>query len=292
MLGDRGHAAKVARLAVALAVALDWPAHLQAQLHRAATLHDVGKRPLLPGCSSAAPRSPPPSGRTSASIRGSARRWPPSELAPQACGWIRHHHERWDGGGYPDCAPADAIPEGAQLLAISDAYDAMRERPATAPRYRGGGARGGRRAAAGSQFRPDAGVLLRRALAGSPGPEPAGRPTPSRARRRARPARPQQRREARVLLAARGATLEVRSHPGHRGVGVAPRELELDVAVEPHEALVARQLRPGRPEQAGEQALRGSGARSHPRFATAGRKSLPLPRARVRNPSARAANPP
>jgi hypothetical protein len=46
-VGDGGHAAEVARVAVAMAVTLDWPAHRQAELHRAATLHDVGKLPLL-----------------------------------------------------------------------------------------------------------------------------------------------------------------------------------------------------------------------------------------------------
>ncbi|MCR4427605.1 MAG: HD domain-containing protein [Firmicutes bacterium] len=39
---------------------------------------------------------------------------------------IRHHHERFDGGGYPDGLRGHEIPLGARMLAIADAYDAMR----------------------------------------------------------------------------------------------------------------------------------------------------------------------
>jgi HD-GYP domain-containing protein (c-di-GMP phosphodiesterase class II) len=38
---------------------------------------------------------------------------------------IRHHHERFDGAGYPDGLSGDRIPYGSRVLAIADAYDAM-----------------------------------------------------------------------------------------------------------------------------------------------------------------------
>jgi HD-GYP domain-containing protein (c-di-GMP phosphodiesterase class II) len=38
---------------------------------------------------------------------------------------VRHHHERWDGKGYPDGLAADAIPIGARIIMISDTIDAM-----------------------------------------------------------------------------------------------------------------------------------------------------------------------
>src|SRR5207245_9601495 len=38
---------------------------------------------------------------------------------------VRHHHERWDGRGYPDGIAGEAIPLGARIVAACDAYDAM-----------------------------------------------------------------------------------------------------------------------------------------------------------------------
>lgn len=39
--------------------------------------------------------------------------------------FVRHHHERWDGQGYPDRLAGEAIPEGARILSVADAFDAM-----------------------------------------------------------------------------------------------------------------------------------------------------------------------
>jgi response regulator RpfG family c-di-GMP phosphodiesterase len=38
---------------------------------------------------------------------------------------VRHHHERWDGAGYPDRLAADQIPLGARVFAVADTLDAM-----------------------------------------------------------------------------------------------------------------------------------------------------------------------
>jgi putative nucleotidyltransferase with HDIG domain len=38
---------------------------------------------------------------------------------------VRHHHERWDGMGYPDGIAAEAIPLGARIFAVADSFDAM-----------------------------------------------------------------------------------------------------------------------------------------------------------------------
>ncbi len=38
---------------------------------------------------------------------------------------IRHHHERWDGGGYPDGLKGDEIPLGSRLIHLCEAFDAM-----------------------------------------------------------------------------------------------------------------------------------------------------------------------
>jgi putative two-component system response regulator len=43
---------------------------------------------------------------------------------------VRHHHERWDGTGYPDRLAGDEIPPEARLVAVADVYDALRrDRP-------------------------------------------------------------------------------------------------------------------------------------------------------------------
>ncbi|HKB10060.1 MAG TPA: HD-GYP domain-containing protein [Vicinamibacterales bacterium] len=38
---------------------------------------------------------------------------------------VRHHHENWDGSGYPDGQSGEQIPVGARVLAIADCYDAL-----------------------------------------------------------------------------------------------------------------------------------------------------------------------
>ncbi|HEY8415536.1 MAG TPA: HD domain-containing phosphohydrolase, partial [Thermaerobacter sp.] len=43
----------------------------------------------------------------------------------QGADWIRHHHERYDGTGYPDGLKGEEIPLGARIIAVADAFDAM-----------------------------------------------------------------------------------------------------------------------------------------------------------------------
>jgi HD-GYP domain-containing protein (c-di-GMP phosphodiesterase class II) len=39
--------------------------------------------------------------------------------------WVLHHHERWDGAGYPNRLAGDQIPLGARIIFVADAFDAM-----------------------------------------------------------------------------------------------------------------------------------------------------------------------
>ncbi|MGH3051177.1 MAG: HD-GYP domain-containing protein, partial [Gaiellaceae bacterium] len=39
--------------------------------------------------------------------------------------WVLHHHERWDGAGYPDGLRGTEIPLGARIIFVADAFDAM-----------------------------------------------------------------------------------------------------------------------------------------------------------------------
>jgi len=47
------------------------------------------------------------------------------EADPLVLNLVRHHHERWDGGGYPDRLAGDDIPVAARYFAVVDAFDAM-----------------------------------------------------------------------------------------------------------------------------------------------------------------------
>jgi putative two-component system response regulator len=54
----------------------------------------------------------------------------PFDFLARATPVILHHHERWDGSGYPDGLAGEAIPLAARLVAVADVYDALTsERP-------------------------------------------------------------------------------------------------------------------------------------------------------------------
>src|SRR5207245_1292703 len=46
---------------------------------------------------------------------------------------VRHHHERYDGNGYPDKLSGEGIPAAARLVAIADVYDALRRQRSHKP---------------------------------------------------------------------------------------------------------------------------------------------------------------
>jgi diguanylate cyclase (GGDEF)-like protein/PAS domain S-box-containing protein len=121
----REHSQRVADLAEQLALALGWTEKRARMLHAAGLLHDVGKigipdRILLkPG-----PLSPSEYEQVKQHAELSAR-IAGEVLETEPVSWIRAHHERWDGSGYPCQLVGDQIPDGAQILAVADAYDVM-----------------------------------------------------------------------------------------------------------------------------------------------------------------------
>ncbi len=69
--------------------------------------------------------------------------------------WVLHHHERWDGTGYPDALPGMKIPLGARIVFVADAYDAMTSDRIYRRRLSGTDALAELERCAGSQFDPE-----------------------------------------------------------------------------------------------------------------------------------------
>jgi HD-GYP domain-containing protein (c-di-GMP phosphodiesterase class II) len=73
---------------------------------------------------------------------------------------VRHHHERLDGGGYPDGLAGDAIPFLSRLLTIADVYEALTADRSYRPAMSGARAREILRSGWGAEFDPDLGALF------------------------------------------------------------------------------------------------------------------------------------
>lgn len=112
----------------ALATALGWNAKDSRNLELAATMHDLGKL-AIPDSILLKPdklnadewqimRTHTTTGFDILS-KGSA------EIVRMAATIALHHHERWDGGGYPLGLAGEAIPEVARIVAIADVFDAL-----------------------------------------------------------------------------------------------------------------------------------------------------------------------
>jgi diguanylate cyclase (GGDEF)-like protein/putative nucleotidyltransferase with HDIG domain len=69
--------------------------------------------------------------------------------------WVLHHHERWDGRGYPDKLGEDEIPLGSRILFVADAYDAMTSERVYRRKLSHDSAIDELERCAGSQFDPD-----------------------------------------------------------------------------------------------------------------------------------------
>ena len=67
---------------------------------------------------------------------------------------VLHHHERWDGAGYPDGLRGEAIPLGARIIFVTDAYDAMTSDRIYRPKRSPDAALAELRRCAGTQFDP------------------------------------------------------------------------------------------------------------------------------------------
>ena len=128
--GEAAHAERVSVYATAIAFELGTRGDSLQQLRYASALHDVGKTSLDPGPLlrmgplTSEERMKMQSHVTLAEALVGAIEWlRPCMLA------IRHHHERWDGHGYPEGLSGEKIPLFARIIAVAEAYDAMTQLP-------------------------------------------------------------------------------------------------------------------------------------------------------------------
>lgn len=120
------HSRATAALADAVAPRFALSETQQLQLHFAALLHDVGKLRLDPELLRAeGALGDEQKERLQEHVVLGVQLVAPLAPWPELIEIIHAHHERWDGHGYPRGLAGDAIPLGARILAVADAYDAM-----------------------------------------------------------------------------------------------------------------------------------------------------------------------
>lgn len=127
----RGHSRRVTEFSVAIARNMGKPEWFVKDLESAALLHDIGKIGFSDTilCDSA-PISPDslPLIRNHP-IMGENILKPVGSLS-RLCTIVRHHHEKFDGSGYPDRLKGEEIPLAARMITVADSFDAMiSERP-------------------------------------------------------------------------------------------------------------------------------------------------------------------
>ena len=148
------HSERVAELAARVAVRLGLDAE-QIELTRlAASLHDLGKLAIPEEMLKKA-------GTLTDSERLVLQRHPQigfrmldSLGVDLIAHLVLHHHERWDGAGYPDGLSGEQIPLGSRIIFVSDAYDAMTSDRRYRPRRSSRAALAELERCAGSQFDP------------------------------------------------------------------------------------------------------------------------------------------
>jgi diguanylate cyclase (GGDEF)-like protein len=150
------HLASVASLARAVGTRLGLMPQALEELARAAELHDVGKMAIPDAILN---KPGPLDDEEWAFMRrhtliGEGILSAAPALVPVAK-LVRSSHERWDGAGYPDRLAGEAIPLGARIVAVCDAYDAMTEDRAYRKAMSQEAALAELRASAGTQFDAD-----------------------------------------------------------------------------------------------------------------------------------------
>lgn len=122
----KGHSERVAKLAVAIAEELKMDNDLISNLHYAALLHDIGKigipEPIL---NKPCKLSEEEFAKIKVHPELGANIVKKVDFLLQASFFIRYHHERLSGSGYPEGLKGEEIPLGAQIIAVADVFDAL-----------------------------------------------------------------------------------------------------------------------------------------------------------------------
>ncbi len=150
-----GHSQRVERHSYRTAAAMGLSAEDIEDLRKAAALHDVGKI-RVPDRILRKAGELTPEERIIVEEHAVVGAWMVSSVGnADVVAAVRHHHERWDGAGYPDGLAGADIPLFARVIAVADAYDAI---TSTRP-YRASSGRDDAvkalRANAGAQFDPE-----------------------------------------------------------------------------------------------------------------------------------------
>ena len=122
------HIWRMAAYSRALAAASGWDARACQQLELAAPMHDIGKLGIAdailhkPGPLDAAEWSVM---QTHSTVGYKILSKSSAPLLQMAATIAHHHHEKWDGSGYPDQLAGEHIPEMARIVAVADVFDAL-----------------------------------------------------------------------------------------------------------------------------------------------------------------------
>lgn len=122
----RGHSERVTYLAIEVARCMNMPESDLHILRTAGKLHDIGKITISDRILSKKDRLAPSEWAQIHlhPVRG-VEIVRPLKFLESGLSLIKHHHERYDGSGYPDGLSEDSIPILARILSVADAFDAM-----------------------------------------------------------------------------------------------------------------------------------------------------------------------
>ncbi|HET7463272.1 MAG TPA: HD domain-containing phosphohydrolase [Longimicrobium sp.] len=151
-----GHCEMASRYARLVAEKMGLAAHDQALVCYSALLHDVGKIGVSDGVlNKPGPLLPEEMELMRAHVRVGHDLLRNVPVLEQVAEVVLHHHERYDGDGYPDGLRGDEIPLASRIVAVVDAYCAMITRRSYKEAYTESHARDEVRRCAGSQFDPE-----------------------------------------------------------------------------------------------------------------------------------------